>query len=56
MRHKEINLLNFPSALKYVYDFVYSLVRSEKLKSRITVRLTRGLIFNNILSVFILDT
>ncbi|KYB28392.1 Retinaldehyde-binding protein 1-like Protein [Tribolium castaneum] len=37
MRHKEINLLNFPSALKYVYDFVHSTIKSEKLKNRIMI-------------------
>ncbi|CAH1366631.1 retinaldehyde-binding protein 1 [Tenebrio molitor] len=37
MRHKEINIMNFPAGLKYVYDFVQSNIKSEKLKNRILI-------------------
>lgn len=36
MRHKEINVLNLPKPLKYVYDFAKSNM-SEKLKDRFKV-------------------
>lgn len=36
MRHKEINILNLPKPLKYVYDFAKSNM-SEKLKDRFKV-------------------
>ncbi|RZC35208.1 alpha-tocopherol transfer protein-like, partial [Asbolus verrucosus] len=37
MRHKEVNILNFPTGLKYVYDFVQSNIKSQKLKDRISI-------------------
>ncbi|CAH1099762.1 unnamed protein product [Psylliodes chrysocephalus] len=36
MRHKEINVLNLPSVIKFVYDFAVSLA-SEKMKSRVFI-------------------
>ncbi|KAJ8957535.1 hypothetical protein NQ318_020574 [Aromia moschata] len=36
MRHKEINLINLPTPLKYVYDFAKSNM-SQKLKDRFTI-------------------
>nr|CAD7395013.1 unnamed protein product [Timema cristinae] len=37
MRHKEIHILNVPTALKYVYDFAHNRF-SEKMKNRFIVR------------------
>jgi hypothetical protein len=51
MRHKEINIMNFPAGLKYVYDFVQSNIKSEKLKNRILVS-DRGLFCNGRLATF----
>ncbi|CAH1171343.1 unnamed protein product [Phaedon cochleariae] len=36
MRHKDIHVVNIPTALKYVYDFARSLM-SQKLKERLVV-------------------
>ncbi|XP_072385395.1 clavesin-1 [Diabrotica undecimpunctata] len=36
MRHKEINIINFPPYIKFVYEFMLS-IASEKLKSRVNI-------------------
>nr|XP_023028786.1 clavesin-1 [Leptinotarsa decemlineata] len=40
LRHKEINLINVPTAVKYIYDFAVSLM-SQKLKDRLVVHASR---------------
>jgi Tfp pilus assembly protein FimT len=36
LRHKEVHLINVPSAVRYFYDLISSLL-SEKMKGRIRV-------------------